>query len=251
MIAPVSTQVAGPVLFIADLHLCAAETATTRAFEAFVAGPARQAKTLYILGDLFEYWAGDDDLAAPYHRHIADLLAELTKTGTEVIFVAGNRDFLIGTDFCTATGITLATEPVTLSLGARPAILLHGDVLCTDDHAYQAFRQQVRNPAWQAAFLARPLEERRSIIEGVRAHSEAGKQQKSADIMDVNESAVVSAFQSAECDLMIHGHTHRPATHIHDIENQPCERWVLADWHGSAPYLECLDGVLRRKELRI
>ncbi|TVO69192.1 UDP-2,3-diacylglucosamine diphosphatase [Denitromonas ohlonensis] len=245
------TQVDGPVLFIADLHLCAAEAATTRAFEAFLAGPARQAKTLYILGDLFEYWAGDDDLAAPYHRHIADHLTDLTASGTTVIFVAGNRDFLIGADFCAATGIALAIEPVAISLGGRDAVLLHGDVLCTDDHAYQAFRQQVRNPDWQAAFLARPLDERRAIIEGIRAQSEAGKQQKAADIMDVNESAVVSAFQSAECGLMIHGHTHRPATHIHDIENQPCERWVLADWHGSAPYLECLDGVLRRKELRI
>lgn len=246
-----NTQVEGPVLFIADLHLCTAEAATTRAFEAFVAGPARQAKTLYILGDLFEYWAGDDDLAAPYHRHIADLLAELTKAGTEIIFVAGNRDFLIGTDFCTATGITLATEPVTLSLGARPAILLHGDVLCADDHAYQAFRQQVRNPGWQATFLARPLDERRAIIEGIRAQSEAGKQQKAADIMDVNESAVVSAFQSAECDLMIHGHTHRPATHIHSVNGRPCERWVLSDWHGTAPYLAWTDGALTRKELFI
>ncbi|MCZ4303542.1 UDP-2,3-diacylglucosamine diphosphatase [Zoogloeaceae bacterium G21618-S1] len=246
-----STQVDGPVLFIADLHLCAAEAATTRAFEAFLAGPARQAKTLYILGDLFEYWAGDDDLAAPYHRHIAKHLTDLTLTGTHVVFLAGNRDFLIGAEFCAATGITLATEPVTISLGGRDAVLLHGDILCTDDHAYQAFRQQVRAPAWQTAFLARPLHERRAIIEGIRAHSEAGKQQKAADIMDVNESAVVSAFQSAECDLMIHGHTHRPATHIHSVDGRPCERWVLSDWHGTAPYLAWTDGALTRKDLLV
>lgn len=238
-----------PAMFIADLHLCAAQTATTRAFEAFVAGPARNAGRLYILGDLFEYWAGDDDLAEPYHHHIAQQLLALTRHGTAVHFVAGNRDFLIGERFCAATGVALATEPVHIALGARTAVLLHGDVLCTDDHAYQAFRNQVRDPHWQTAFLARPLAERRAIIENVRAHSEAGKREKAADIMDVNEAAVIAAFRHAGCDLMIHGHTHRPATHHHIVDGAACERWVLSDWHGTAPYLAWSEGLLRRETL--
>ncbi|KAA3649882.1 MAG: UDP-2,3-diacylglucosamine diphosphatase [Proteobacteria bacterium] len=238
-----------PALFIADLHLCAAQTATTLAFEAFVAGPARQARQLYILGDLFEYWAGDDDLGAPYHQHIAQQLQSLTRHGTAVHFVAGNRDFLVGERFCAATGVQLVTEPVHITLGDRAAVLLHGDILCTDDHAYQAFREQVRDPAWQADFLARPLDERRAIIENVRAHSEAGKREKAAQIMDVNDAAVIAAFQRAGCDLMIHGHTHRPATHQHLVDGKACERWVLADWHGTAPYLVWADGLLRRETL--
>lgn len=251
MTATASPQAAGPVLFIADLHLCAAEGATTRAFEAFITGPARRAAQLYILGDLFEYWAGDDDLADPYHQHVARLLAGLSQHGTAIGFVAGNRDFLIGEAFSAATGVRRLSEPLTLTLGTRPAVLLHGDTLCTDDQAYQAFRQQVRDPDWQRAFLARPLEERRAIIENIRAHSEAGKRQKAADIMDVNPDAVAAAFRTAGCDLMIHGHTHRPATHIHTVDGRSCERWVLADWHGEAPYLAWSDGVLRREVLSV
>lgn len=214
-----------------------------------MAGPARHAGRLFILGDLFEYWAGDDDLAVPVNAEVCNHLALARQSGVEIYFLAGNRDFLIGQAFAERAGIALISEPHEIVLGQRAAILLHGDTLCTDDHAYQAFRAQVRSPAWQEEFLSRPLAERKAIIEDVREHSKAGKRQKSADIMDVNVGAVVDTFRAFDCRLMIHGHTHRPATHHHEVDGHVCERWVLSDWHGTAPYLESLDGTLTRREL--
>ena len=237
-------------LFIADLHLCASAPDTVRAFAAFMRGPARDAHRLFILGDLFEYWAGDDDLATPLNREVCTLLADAHRGGLQISFLAGNRDFLLGDAFCQAAGVTLATEPLRITLGNTPALLVHGDALCTDDVDYQAFRRQVRDPAWQAAFLAKPLAERKAIIEGVRAHSEQGKQTKAPEIMDVNASAVADAFRRHGVSLMIHGHTHRPATHQHTVDGRTCTRWVLADWHGTAPYLHACDGELSRRELR-
>ncbi|MCB1959137.1 MAG: UDP-2,3-diacylglucosamine diphosphatase [Rhodocyclaceae bacterium] len=239
----------GTDLFIADLHLSEATPASMRAFTAFMTGPARHARRLFILGDLFEYWAGDDDLDAPLNRAVCTLLRDAHQDGLETSFLAGNRDFLIGADFCRAAHVTLATEPLRITVGDTPALLMHGDALCTDDTDYQTFRAQVRAPAWQAAFLAKPLAERKAIIEGVRAHSERGKQNKPAQIMDVNPGAVADTFRQHGVSLLIHGHTHRPATHRHTVDGLACTRWVLSDWHGSAPYLQSRDGVLSREEL--
>ena len=239
----------GSDLFIADLHLCAAHAETARAFELFLAGPARVAGRLFILGDLFEYWPGDDDLDAPFNAKVCNQLALARQTGLEIYFLAGNRDFLIDGRFAERTGVALISEPHELALGQRTAIILHGDAMCTDDHDYQAFRAQVRSPEWQAEFLSQPLEARKKIIEGVRAQSEAGKREKPAAIMDVNAEAVADTFRALDCRLMIHGHTHRPATHRHEVDGRLCERWVLSDWHGTAPYLESIDGTLRRREL--
>lgn len=231
-------------LFIADLHLSEETPGTTRAFFAFVAGPARTAERLFILGDLFEYWAGDDDLATPFNARVAEALRELSEGGTAIGFLPGNRDFLVGSDFAEASGLQRMDEPVAVDLAGRRALLMHGDTLCTDDEAYQTFRAQVRDPAWQAAFLARPLAERKAIIAQVREHSEATKQAKAADIMDVNPGEVDATFRKHDCRLLIHGHTHRPATHRLTVDGQACERWVLPDWHGNAPGIVARDGTL-------
>ena len=225
-------------LFIADLHLCARRPDTTRAFLAFLAGPARAAQALYILGDLFEYWVGDDDLDAPINRCAVEALAALAASGVAVHFLPGNRDFLVGEGFARAARITLLPDPALIALSGQPVLLTHGDTLCTDDHAYQAYRRQVRDPAWQRAFLARPLSERRAFVEDLRQRSETAKQDKASAIMDVNGAAVDTLLRAQGFPTLIHGHTHRPALHRHETDGHICQRWVLADWHDDAPYLE-------------
>ncbi|HEX5126178.1 MAG TPA: UDP-2,3-diacylglucosamine diphosphatase [Rhodocyclaceae bacterium] len=226
------------IRLISDLHLSEARPGTTAAFTRFLAGPARECDTLWILGDLFEYWAGDDDLENHFNARIADALSTLTSTGVTTKLIVGNRDFLLGNDFSARTGISILAEPVRLDLGNEQALLLHGDVLCTDDTAYMQFRQMVRNPAWQAQFLAQPLAVRRKIAEDLRAKSEMAKQGKDMDIMDVNNSAVESAFQKYDTSILIHGHTHRSAHHRLTLDGRTCHRWVLADWHDKACWLE-------------
>jgi len=235
-------------LFISDLHLSAEAPDTVRAFFAFLQGPARRARRLFILGDLFEYWAGDDDLDAPFNAAACAQIRACADAGVEIGFIAGNRDFLIGEAFAQRTGVKLLAEITPIVTAGRKALLLHGDTLCTDDHAYQAFRAQVRNPEWQAAFLARPLAERKALIAQMREHSEATKQSKAMSIMDVNPDAVIRCFREHDSTLIIHGHTHRPATHRYDIDGRACERWVLADWHGNAPHLKCEGGALSRHD---
>jgi UDP-2,3-diacylglucosamine hydrolase len=220
--------------FISDLHLNPAEPATTDAFLAFLAGPARDADALWILGDLFEYWAGDDDLGGAFNARIAEALHELTSSGVTTKLIVGNRDFLLGDDFAQRTGVEIVGEPMRIVLGDKHCVLLHGDVLCTDDVAYQQFRQMVRNPAWQAQFLAQPLAVRHKIAEELRAKSEMSKQDKALEIMDVNAEAVEDSFRRTGASLMIHGHTHRPATHELNVDGVACVRHVLPDWHGHA-----------------
>ena len=224
-------------LFISDLHLSASRPHILRLFLDFLLGPARQAEALYILGDLFEYWAGDDDLADPFNQGIAKALAACAAAGTRVSFMRGNRDFLVGKQFAAACGLQLLEDPVQVELADGGAVLSHGDALCTDDKAYQAFRATVRSADWRAAFLARPLEERKREIEAMRARSEAEKRVKSAAIMDVSEAAVAEFFRRRDCPRMIHGHTHRPAHHEHTVDGRRCERWVLADWYDKGSYL--------------
>ncbi len=241
--------------FISDLHLSADRPALTAVFERYLDGPARAAARLYILGDLFEYWAGDDDLDDPLGTRVAARLAALADTGCAVFFMPGNRDFLLGADFARRARLEILAEPTLIALGNHAALLCHGDSLCTDDLAYQAFRQQVRNPAWQAQFLAQPLAARKEIIAGVRMKSEEAKSGKAAAIMDVNADAVATLLRTYAFPRLIHGHTHRPADHRVEVDGHACERLVLADWReengaGSGEVLVWADGALSRQPLK-
>jgi UDP-2,3-diacylglucosamine hydrolase len=225
--------------FISDLHLAAERPETTAQFFAFVNGPARGAEALYVLGDLFEYWAGDDDLDEELNASVAAGLAALRAAGTRVFFLHGNRDVLIGREFAQQSGAELIADPTLIELYGTPTLLMHGDTLCTDDVEYQRFRARARDARAQAVFLAQPLALRRAQLRGLRAQSEEAKQAKSADIMDVNAGAVVQALRAAGYPRLIHGHTHRPARHVHRVDGRDCERWVLPDWYERPGYLRC------------
>jgi len=213
-------------LFISDLHLQAAQPLTSAAFFDFLERRAPAAQALYILGDLFEYWAGDDDLDDPFHRRVADALRRVSDAGVALYWIAGNRDFLVGAGFAAATGATLLAEPHVANIGGRRIVLLHGDAECTDDVNYMTFRAMVRQEAWQAQFLAMPLAQRKAIIAGMRQNSRADQGVKSYEIMDVTPQAVAQVFADSGSDTMIHGHTHRPALHLVD----GTRRYVLPDW---------------------
>lgn len=222
-------------LFVSDVHLHDSLPLTTAAFLQFLSTHAKRADQLYLLGDLFEYWPGDDDIDTPYHRHIVDAIREVSDAGVTVFWIAGNRDFLVDSTFAEATGATLLQDPATATVAGQTIALSHGDALCTDDTEYMAFRAMVRQGAWQKGFLAKPLAERKAIIEGMRGQSEAGKKNKSAEIMDVNPDAVARLFKNTGASMLIHGHTHRPASHICQTPDGEAVRHVLPDWdmdHG-------------------
>ena len=225
------------VLFVSDLHLCPSRPTIHRLFLDFLSGPARGAEALYILGDLFEYWAGDDDLPDPFNASIATALAACVTSGVKMFFMRGNRDFLVGERFAGAAGVTLLADPTLIDLRGQPTLLTHGDDLCTDDTAYQDFRRKVRAPAWIDDFLAQPLRERKREIARLRALSETEKKKKPAAIMDVNAGAVADLLRRHGYPRLIHGHTHRPAQHEHLVDGRRCERWVLADWYEHGSYL--------------
>ena len=213
-------------MFVSDVHLHPSRPETARRFHEFLAGPARGAEALYILGDLFDAWAGDDDLPDPFNASVCAALKRLAGTGTRVFFLPGNRDFLARDAFAAAAGATLVADGAIVETGGLPTLLLHGDTLCTDDRAYQEFRALVRSDAWQSAFLARPLAERKAEIAVLRARSEAGKRIKPMELMDVSPAAVEQAFAAHGVTRIIHGHTHRQACHREGGR----ERWVLPDW---------------------
>ena len=227
-----SPQLARPdvvALFISDLHLQSEMPATTEAFLRFLSSAARHAKQLYLLGDIFEYWAGDDDLESPFAQIICHALREVSNAGVAVFWIAGNRDFLVGDVFARATNITLLPDPYLFEHAGKRYLISHGDQFCTDDLAYQQFRTQVRKPEWQAAFLSKPLVERKAIIAGMRQQSQQHQQkqmQQSAMIMDVNPDAVIAQLNQHQADVLIHGHTHRPALHQYGQKL----RYVLSDW---------------------
>jgi UDP-2,3-diacylglucosamine hydrolase len=226
-------------LFVSDIHLSPARPDIVRLFRGFLLGQARGADALYILGDLFEYWAGDDDLGDPFASGIVRDLAGCADSGVRTYFMRGNRDFLAGEAFARAAGLSLLEDPKAIDLHGRSTLLTHGDELCTDDVPYQDFRRHVRSKGWIDAFLARPLEERRREIESLRALSEAEKRKKPAAIMDVNAGAVEGLLRRHGYPTLIHGHTHRPARHEHLVDGKRCERWVLADWYERGSYLVC------------
>ena len=200
---------------------------TVKAFLAFLRQRALKTKQLYLLGDLFEYWAGDDDIPTPVNRQIVDAIQQVSKTGVEVFWIAGNRDFLVGERFADAAGLTLLPDPHVLTIAGRPIVLTHGDAQCTDDAGYMTFRAQVRNREWQHEFLALPLAQRKKLIEGMRVESQNAQRGKSYEIMDVNQGAIAALFDSSGVPTMIHGPTHRPARHDHGNGRT---RSVLSDW---------------------
>lgn len=226
-------------LFISDLHLSEDEPHITQLFLNFARDTAPKAEALYILGDFFEYWAGDDDRNTPFHQQIITAIHTLSQQGTPVYLMHGNRDFLMDQQLADDCNATLLPDPSIINLYGTPTLLTHGDAMCTDDKQYQAFRQQVRQPSWRNDFLAQPLAQRKATIEQLRKMSEAQKQTKAMDIMDVNLDAVAELFRSHHYPRMIHGHTHRQKMHRHEVDGKICDRWVLGDWHTTGNALRC------------
>jgi UDP-2,3-diacylglucosamine hydrolase len=225
--------------FVSDVHLAEERPRIVEQFFAFLSSDARTADALYVLGDLFEYWAGDDDLDDPLNRSVADAFSQLRGAGTVVHFLHGNRDFLVGSAFAARAKVALVEDGSVVDLYGTPTLLMHGDTLCTDDLEYQKFRAYARDPGNQARFLAQPLTARRAQIHGFREQSESAKGVKSAEIMDVNRDAVHEALRRSGYPRLIHGHTHRPGRHLHEVDGHTCERWVLADWYERGSYLRC------------
>lgn len=219
-------------LFISDLHLDPTRPAVTRALVGFLAEQAPAADALYILGDFFEVWIGDDDDAELNHT-VINALKQLTDCGTPVYFMHGNRDFLIGEQFCQQSGCQLIDDPTVISLYGKNILLMHGDSLCIDDTAYMTFRAQSRNKDWQTGMLSLSLEQRRALAQQMRADSQQANSNKAADIMDVNQAEVEKVMQRQQVDLLIHGHTHRPAIHSFTVNQQQAHRIVLGDWHQT------------------
>lgn len=228
-----------PAVFVSDLHLAPERPETAERFLDFLRGPASAAGRLFILGDLFEVWIGDDDLDDPFHAAIVAGLRRYADSGHDLGIMHGNRDFLLGEAFFGASAARPIADPSVVDLPGGATLLLHGDSLCVDDQAYIDFRDQVRDPAWQRAFLAKSRAERRAIALKYRADSRDAQTGKTSAILDVNQDAVHAALRASGCRRMIHGHTHRAAHHTLDIDGERHERWVLPDWYGQGGYLEC------------
>jgi UDP-2,3-diacylglucosamine hydrolase len=227
-----------PTLFLSDLHLSPARPALVEAFHAFCAGPAREAAGVYVLGDLFDDWIGDDQLRETLPADIAGALRSVTSAGVAIGVVTGNRDFLLGDAFAQATGVTLLPAPLVISIAGTPTVLLHGDELCTADVGYQRLRRYTYDARWQRRYLCLPYAVRRGIADWLRKRSRTATSGKPETIMDVEPNAVESAFREAGVARMIHGHTHRPARHHLIVDGRECERFVLADWYERGSYLE-------------
>ena len=222
--------------FISDLHLAPEETRITAGFLDFMLEP-QAGDTLYILGDFFNYWIGDD-VSHPYCDQIQSVLKATQERGVTLYFMHGNRDFLVGEEFCKAAGMTLLNDPTLIDLDGEPVVLMHGDSLCTRDEAYMAFRKMARNPQWQQHFLSQSIEERIAFAQKARSESESSTSMKDEDIMDVTPSEVDAELTKHHSTRMIHGHTHRPATHNWQHKDQARERIVLGDWYTHGWYLK-------------
>lgn len=224
-------------LFISDLHLEESRPDITRAFLAFLQERAARANVLYILGDFFEAWIGDDE-HTPLQEEIAAALKKIGEGGTRIFIMHGNRDFLLGPDYCQRIGATLLDDPTVIDLYGTPTLLMHGDSLCTADLEYQKFRTGMRNPKTQKMLLARPLKDRQLMARQLRELSMAKNKGKTEAIMDVTPEEVVRVMQQYSVPLLIHGHTHRPARHPLEIAGKPAERIVLGDWDHRIWWLE-------------
>lgn len=228
----------GRTFFVADLHLTDERPAATGRFFRFLQDEVAGADALYILGDLFEAWIGDDHDEA-VAGDTALRLAALVAAGTPVYFMHGNRDFMLAERYAARSGMTLLADPARIDLYGVPTLLMHGDTLCTDDIAYQAFRRRVRRPLLLALLRRLPGSLRRRLARRARAGSESAKASKAAEIMDVNADAVVRALRDQRACRLIHGHTHRPARHHHAVDGHDCERWVVPDWYARWGYVVC------------
>ncbi len=226
-------------LFISDLHLSRERPHINQQFFDFVERTAAGADALYILGDLFEYWIGDDDSDDPLNAAVARALRTLSERGARLYFMHGNRDLLIGNAFAQRAGAELIADPTLLDLYGTRTLILHGDTLCTDDVEYQNFRAYAHDAGNQRKFLAQTLAARRQQMLDLRARSEHSKQAKTSEIMDVAQSAVDTVLRENAFPRLIHGHTHRPARHVHVVDGHRCERWVLNDWYQRGGYLRC------------
>jgi UDP-2,3-diacylglucosamine hydrolase len=223
-------------LFISDLHLDAAEPAAGAQFVDFLATRAANAEALYILGDLFEAWIGDDD-REPYRDRICAALAGLAERGVACYVMHGNRDFLLQGGFARRTGARLIDDPIIIDLYGEPALLTHGDALCIADRPYQRLRGVVRSDRWQRRFMALPLGVRRDLAEQARAGSQRHTQRTASQIMDVDQAAVSAAMRACGVRTLIHGHTHRPAVHEFELDGRPARRIVLGAWHECGSVL--------------
>jgi UDP-2,3-diacylglucosamine hydrolase len=226
-------------LLISDLHLCTERPQITGLFLRFMGERAARAEALYILGDLFEYWVGDDAASLPANRTIVDAIAAVSAAGVPVAVMRGNRDFLLGEEFARACGARLLGEPARVRINGTDVLLLHGDSLCTDDAEHQAWRSQVLSPEWQRQVLATDLASRIAAAEHLRRESESRKQGKTMEIMDVNQGAVESVMREHGVLRMIHGHTHRPAVHRFTLDGREARRYVLGDWYSQGSVLVC------------
>ncbi|MCP1676714.1 UDP-2,3-diacylglucosamine hydrolase [Natronocella acetinitrilica] len=233
-----------PVLFISDLHLDPARPAITKLFLEFLQTRATQAEALYILGDFFEAWIGDDAVP-PEHPVLAGLALFTRQAGVPLYVMRGNRDFLLGDQFAANTGAVLLPDPTTIELGGERVLLMHGDSLCTDDHDYQQFRAMVHDPGWQQQFLAVTIEQRLQMAKQARQESTARNAHLASTseyIMDVNQQAVETTMREHGVRRLVHGHTHRPNVHALTIDGESATRIVLGDWYDQGSVLEYRDG---------
>lgn len=223
-------------LFISDLHLDATRPDIGDQFFAFLKSEAIEADALYILGDLFEYWIGDDD-PDPYYARVKRAIRSVSDSGVAVYFMHGNRDFMIGPQFAEETGVKILPDPWVVELYGRPVLLSHGDAMCTDDVEYQKFRAMTRDAEWQQMMLDKPLEERRAYARQARAASASHGMQISERISDVNAAAVEDTLRRHKVATLLHGHTHRPAVHAIVVDGRPATRIVLGDWYDQGSVL--------------
>ncbi len=228
-------------LFISDLHLCASRPAITRLFITFLQQRPQPGDRLYILGDLFEAWIGDDAVDE-HSQPVIDALQQLHLNGIAVYLMHGNRDFLLGDQFASVSGAQLIDDHVVIELDGTNVLLMHGDTLCTDDVDYQAFRRQVRDPAFCSEFLSHSIEKRMAIASQFREESRNRSKEKSAEIMDVNQAAVEKTMREYGVHHLIHGHTHRPAQHHFELDGTHAERTVLGDWYHQGSVLQHRNG---------
>ncbi|MFO1284059.1 MAG: UDP-2,3-diacylglucosamine diphosphatase [Burkholderiales bacterium] len=237
-----------PAQFLSDLHLAPGTPALARAFVDWAHGPAHDASAVYVLGDLFDAWIGDEQVDEPFFRPLVAALRSLADAGVPVAIVRGNRDFLLGERFARAAGATLLPERSTIDAGGVRTLILHGDELCTGDADYQRYRAWVRDPRHQRRLLALPWPVRRAVAAWLRRKSRLATMRKPEAILDVDEGAVADALRTAGVARLIHGHTHRPASHRITVDGRDCERHVLPDWRDRAVWLDVdTDGVRRRE----
>ncbi|MGB1580759.1 MAG: UDP-2,3-diacylglucosamine diphosphatase [Nevskiales bacterium] len=226
--------------FISDLHLSDEKPGISRLFIDYLSGPARSADSLYMLGDIFEYWIGDD-ASMPQYEAECTALRSLSVSGVKVYFMHGNRDFLVGNEFALATGIHILQDPCTIDLYGEKTLITHGDFLCTDDIKHQEFRAFALNPDNQKQILSLPIAQRDKIAQGIRLLSKSNNAHEPADIIDVNQQAIVNCLREHAVQQMIHGHTHRPNTHTFDVDGQAAQRVVLSDWHEHEGFVYICD----------